>query len=82
MSENRYFDMNCCSFLKFIVVVGVLVLGIYFMGSVLCVMVGVLVKLVENVKCVNLFIVLCFDGMVEVICYCSEMGQQICIVIV
>lgn len=74
MSENIYFDMNCCSFLKLIVVVGVLVFGIYFMGGVFCVMVGVLVKLVENVKCVNLFIVFCFDGMVEVMCYCSEMG--------
>ena len=77
MSENTYFDMNRRSFLKSTAAAGALVLGTYFVGSAPRAMAGVLAKPAENAKRANLFIALRPDGMVEVTCHRSEMGQQI-----
>ncbi|MEC7511364.1 MAG: molybdopterin cofactor-binding domain-containing protein, partial [Pseudomonadota bacterium] len=77
MSENTYFDMNRRSFLKSTAAAGALVLGTYFMGGAPRAMAGVLAKPAENAKRANLFIALRPDGMVEVTCHRSEMGQQI-----
>ncbi len=77
MSENTYFDMNRRSFLKSTAAAGALVLGTYFIGSAPRAMAGVLAKPADNAKRANLFIALRPDGMVEVTCHRSEMGQQI-----
>ena len=77
MSENTYFDMNRRSFLKSTAAASALVIGTYFMGGAPRAMAGVLAKPAENAKRANLFIALRPDGMVEVTCHRSEMGQQI-----
>ena len=77
MRDNTYFDMNRRSFLKSSAAAGALVLGTYFMGSAPRAMAGVLAKPAENAKRANLFVALRPDGMVEITCHRSEMGQQI-----
>jgi isoquinoline 1-oxidoreductase beta subunit len=77
MSKNTYFDMNRRSFLKSTAAAGALVLGTYFAGGAPRAMAGVLTKPAENAKRANLFIALRPDGMVEITCHRSEMGQQI-----
>ncbi|WP_334014366.1 molybdopterin cofactor-binding domain-containing protein [Alteromonas sp. S167] len=77
MSKNTYFDMNRRSFLKSTAAAGALVLGTYFVGGAPRAMAGVLAKPAEDAKRANLFIALRPDGMVEITCHRSEMGQQI-----
>lgn len=77
MSKNTYFDMNRRSFLKSTAAAGALVLGTYFVGGAPRAMAGVLTKPTEDAKRANLFIALRPDGMVEITCHRSEMGQQI-----
>lgn len=77
MSKNTYFDMNRRSFLKSTAAAGALVLGTYFVGGAPRAMAGVLTKPAEDAKRANLFIALRPDGMVEITCHRSEMGQQI-----
>lgn len=77
MNKSSYFDMNRRSFLKSTAAAGALVLGTYFAGGASRAMAGVLTKPAEDAKRANLFIALRPDGMVEITCHRSEMGQQI-----
>lgn len=77
MNKSSYFDMNRRSFLKSTAAAGALVLGTYFAGGAPRAMAGVLTKPAEDAKRANLFIALRPDGMVEITCHRSEMGQQI-----
>ena len=54
-----------------------MVLGTYFVGSAPRAFAGVLEQSSEQAKRANLFIALRPDGMVEITCHRSEMGQQI-----
>jgi isoquinoline 1-oxidoreductase beta subunit len=76
-TSQQYFDMNRRSFLKSTAVAGALVLGTYFTGAAPRAMAGVLSPSADNAKRANLFIALRPDGMVEITCHRSEMGQQI-----
>ncbi len=73
---NTYFDLNRRQFLK-TSAIGALVLGTYFVGSAPRAFAGVLEQSSEQAKRANLFIALRPDGMVEITCHRSEMGQQI-----
>lgn len=75
-NDNTYFDLNRRQFLK-TSAIGALVLGTYFVGSAPRAFAGVLEQPSEQAKRANLFIALCPDGMVEITCHRSEMGQQI-----
>ncbi|MEL0603445.1 xanthine dehydrogenase family protein molybdopterin-binding subunit [Pseudoalteromonas undina] len=75
-NNNTYFDLNRRQFLK-TSAIGALVLGTYFVGSAPRVFAGVLEQPSEQAKRANLFIALRPDGMVEITCHRSEMGQQI-----
>ncbi len=74
---HKYFDMNRRSFLKSSAIAGALVIGTYFAGGAPRAMAGVLAKPSDTAKRANLFIALRPDGMVEITCHRSEMGQQI-----
>ncbi|WP_218397281.1 xanthine dehydrogenase family protein molybdopterin-binding subunit [Alteromonas lipotrueae] len=74
---SRYFDLTRRSFLKSSATAGALVLGTYFMGAAPRAMAGVLAKPSESAKMANLFVALRPDGVVEITCHRSEMGQQI-----
>ena len=74
---HQYFDMNRRSFLKSSAIAGALVIGTYFAGGAPRAMAGVLAKPSDTAKRANLFIALRPDGMVEITCHRSEMGQQI-----
>ncbi|GAC21180.1 xanthine dehydrogenase family protein molybdopterin-binding subunit [Paraglaciecola arctica] len=74
---SQYFDLTRRSFLKSSAAAGVLVLGTYFAGAAPRVMAGVLAKPSESAKTANLFVALRPDGIVEITCHRSEMGQQI-----
>ena len=74
---SQYFDLTRRSFLKSSAAVGALVLGTCFTGAAPRVMAGILAKPSESSKVANLFIALRPDGIVEVTCHRSEMGQQI-----
>ncbi|MCB4437374.1 molybdopterin-dependent oxidoreductase [Alteromonas sp. McT4-15] len=76
-TTTAYFDMNRRGFLKSSAAAGALVLGTYFMGSTSRAMAGVLTKPSDNAVRANLFVALRPDGMVEITCHRSEMGQQI-----
>ena len=75
-NDNTYFDLNRRQFLK-TSAIGALVLGTYFVGSAPRAFAGVLEQSSEQAKRANLFIALRPDGMVEITCHRSEMGQQI-----
>ena len=75
-NNNTYFDLNRRQFLK-TSAIGALVLGTYFVGSAPKAFAGVLEQPSEQAKRANLFIALRPDGMVEITCHRSEMGQQI-----
>ena len=75
-NDNTYFDLNRRQFLK-TSAIGALVLGTYFVGSAPKAFAGVLEQPSEQAKRANLFIALRPDGMVEITCHRSEMGQQI-----
>lgn len=75
-NDNTYFDLNRRQFLK-TSAIGALVLGTYFVGSAPRAFAGVLEQPSEQAKRANLFIALRPDGMVEITCHRSEMGQQI-----
>jgi len=75
-NNNTYFDLNRRQFLK-TSAIGALVLGTYFVGSAPRAFAGVLEQPSEQAKRANLFIALRPDGMVEITCHRSEMGQQI-----
>lgn len=74
---SKYFDLTRRSFLKSSATAGALVLGTYFMGAAPRAMAGVLAKPSESAKMANLFVSLRPDGIVEITCHRSEMGQQI-----
>ncbi|MBU2925498.1 molybdopterin-dependent oxidoreductase [Colwellia sp. 4_MG-2023] len=74
---SQYFDLTRRRFLKSSAAVGALVLGTCFTGAAPRVMAGVLAKPSESAKAANLFIALRPDGIVEITCHRSEMGQQI-----
>lgn len=74
---SKYFDLTRRSFLKSSATAGALVLGTYFMGAAPRAMAGVLAKPSEAAKMANLFVALRPDGVVEITCHRSEMGQQI-----
>ena len=74
---SKYFDLTRRSFLKSSATAGALVLGTYFMGAAPRAMAGVLAKPSESAKMANLFVSLRPDGVVEITCHRSEMGQQI-----
>lgn len=74
---SKYFDLTRRSFLKSSATAGALVLGTYFMGAAPRAMAGVLAKPSESAKMANLFVALRPDGVVEITCHRSEMGQQI-----
>jgi len=75
-NDNTYFDLNRRQFLK-TSAIGALVLGTYFVGSAPRAFAGVLEQSSDQAKRANLFIALRPDGMVEITCHRSEMGQQI-----
>ena len=75
-NDNTYFDLNRRQFLKNSAI-GALVLGTYFVGSAPKAFAGVLEQPSDQAKRANLFIALRPDGMVEITCHRSEMGQQI-----
>lgn len=75
-NDNTYFDLNRRQFLK-TSAIGALILGTYFVGSAPRAFAGVLEQPSEQAKRANLFIALRPDGMVEITCHRSEMGQQI-----
>ncbi|MFP3424072.1 molybdopterin cofactor-binding domain-containing protein [Pseudoalteromonas sp. SIMBA_162] len=75
-NDNTYFDLNRREFLK-TSAIGALVLGTYFVGSAPRAFAGMLEQPSEQAKRANLFIALRPDGMVEITCHRSEMGQQI-----
>ncbi|WP_426370349.1 molybdopterin cofactor-binding domain-containing protein [Pseudocolwellia sp. HL-MZ7] len=74
---SQYFDLTRRNFLKSSAAVGALVLGTCFTGAAPRVMAGVLEKPSELAKRANLFVALRPDGIVEITCHRSEMGQQI-----
>ncbi|WP_339721981.1 molybdopterin cofactor-binding domain-containing protein [uncultured Paraglaciecola sp.] len=74
---SQYFDLTRRSFLKSSAAAGALVLGTYFAGAAPRAMAGVLAKSSESAKAANLFVALRPDGIVEITCHRSEMGQQI-----
>ena len=74
---NQYFDMNRRRFLKTSAAAGALVMGTYFMGAAPRVLAGVLAQPANDARQANLFVALRPDGVVEVTCHRSEMGQQI-----
>ncbi|MEP1447655.1 MAG: molybdopterin cofactor-binding domain-containing protein [Paraglaciecola sp.] len=74
---SQYFDLTRRSFLKSSAAAGALVLGTYFAGAAPRAMAGVLAKSSETAKAANLFVALRPDGIVEITCHRSEMGQQI-----
>jgi len=75
MSNN--FDVTRRDFLKSGAAVGALVLGTCFIGAAPRVMAGVLAQPSESARNANLFVALRPDGIVEITCHRSEMGQQI-----
>ena len=74
---SQYFDLTRRNFLKSSAAVGALVVGTYFTGAAPRAMAGVLAKPSESAKIANLFVALRPDGIVEITCHRSEMGQQI-----
>jgi isoquinoline 1-oxidoreductase beta subunit len=74
---SQYFDITRRSFLKSTAAAGALVLGTYLAGGAPRAMAGVLAKPSESAKIANLFVALRPDGIVEITCHRSEMGQQI-----
>ncbi|MDO6486578.1 molybdopterin-dependent oxidoreductase [Colwellia sp. 6_MG-2023] len=74
---SQYFDLTRRNFLKSSAAVGALVVGTYFTGAAPRAMAGVLAKPAESSKVANLFVALRPDGVVEITCHRSEMGQQI-----
>lgn len=71
---NEYADLTRRGFLKSS---GALVLSTFFVGAAPRMMAGVLTKPAEEAKEANLFVALRPDGVVEITCHRSEMGQQI-----
>ncbi|MGY0638772.1 MAG: molybdopterin cofactor-binding domain-containing protein [Paraglaciecola chathamensis] len=74
---SKYFDLTRRNFLKSSAAVGALVVGTYFTGAAPRAMAGVLAKPSESSKVANLFVAIRPDGVVEITCHRSEMGQQI-----
>lgn len=74
---SQYFDLTRRGFLKSSAAVGALVLGTCFVGAAPRATAGVLTKPSESAKEANLFVALRPDGIVEITCHRSEMGQQI-----
>ena len=74
---SQYFDLTRRRFLKSSAVLGALVVGTCFTGAAPRVMAGVLEQPSESAKRANLFVALRPDGIVEITCHRSEMGQQI-----
>lgn len=74
---SRYFDLTRRSFLKSTAAAGALVLGTCFVGSAPRAMAGVLAKPSDTAKAANLFVSLRPNGIVEITCHRSEMGQQV-----
>lgn len=74
---SQYFDMNRRRFLKTSAAAGALIMGTYFVGSAPRVLAGVLAQPANDARQANLFVALRPDGVVEVTCHRSEMGQQI-----
>ncbi|WP_289030044.1 molybdopterin cofactor-binding domain-containing protein [uncultured Paraglaciecola sp.] len=74
---SQYFDLSRRGFLKSSATVGALVFGTYLAGGAPRVIAGVLAKPSETAKSANLFVALRPDGIVEITCHRSEMGQQI-----
>lgn len=75
---NTYFDMNRRKFLKSSIAgSAALIVGTTFIGAAPRVLAGVLAPSADNAKRANLFVALRPDGIVEVTCHRSEMGQHI-----
>ena len=74
---SKYFDLDRRGFLKSSAAAGALVLGTCFVGAAPRAMAGVLAKPSQAAKQANLFVALRPDGIVEITCHRSEMGQQI-----
>ncbi|MEP2653644.1 MAG: molybdopterin cofactor-binding domain-containing protein [Paraglaciecola sp.] len=74
---SQYFDLTRRGFLKSSAAAGALVFGTYLAGGAPRVLAGVLAKPSESAKNANLFVALRPDGIVEITCHRSEMGQQI-----
>ncbi|MBQ4833929.1 xanthine dehydrogenase family protein molybdopterin-binding subunit [Pseudoalteromonas sp. MMG010] len=74
---SQYFDLTRRRFLKSTAAVGALVVGTCFTGAAPRVMAGVLAQPDDSAKTANLFVALRPDGIVEITCHRSEMGQQI-----
>ncbi len=74
---SQYFDMQRRKFLKSSAALGSLVVGTCFLGAAPRALAGVLTPPSANAKMANLFVALRPDGMVEITCHRSEMGQQI-----
>jgi len=74
---SQYFDLTRRNFLKSSAAVGALMMGTCFVGATPRMMAGVLTKPSESSKAANLFVALRPDGIVEITCHRSEMGQQI-----
>lgn len=74
---SQYFDLTRRGFLKSSAAAGALVFGTYLAGGAPRVIAAVLAKPSNSAKEANLFVALRPDGIVEVTCHRSEMGQQI-----
>ncbi|MBU3003080.1 xanthine dehydrogenase family protein molybdopterin-binding subunit [Paraglaciecola arctica] len=74
---SQYFDLTRRGFLKSTAATGALIFGTYLAGGAPRVIAGVLAKPSESAKTANLFVALRPDGIVEITCHRSEMGQQI-----
>lgn len=74
---SQYFDLTRRSFLKSSATAGALMMATFFVGATPRMMAGVLTKPSETAKQANLFVALRPDGIVEITCHRSEMGQQI-----
>jgi isoquinoline 1-oxidoreductase beta subunit len=74
---SQYFDLTRRRFLKSSAALGALVVGTCFVGGAPRVMAGVLAHPSESARAANLFVALRPDGVVEITCHRSEMGQQI-----
>lgn len=74
---SDYFDLTRRSFIKSTAAAGALVLGTCFVGSAPRAVAGVLAKPSESAMAANLFVALRPNGIVEITCHRSEMGQQV-----
>ena len=74
---SNYFDMNRRRFLKHGATSAALVVGTYFLGGAPRVLANAIKKPAPSAARANLFVALRPDGIVEITCHRSEMGQHV-----